>query len=238
MPTELTTLIATAAAIGVGHTLMGPDHYLPFIAMAKARRWSLARSVVVTVLCGIGHVLSSVALGTIGIALGWAVGGLEAAESFRGELAAWCLTAFGLAYMTWGLHRAFRGRRHTHRHIHADASVHAHEHSHEGEHVHVHDHTDGRRTSVTPWALFVVFLFGPCEPLIPILMYPAAAGSALGVALVTAVFGVATIGTMVAVVLVASAGLRFVRLRPLERYSHALAGAMVLACAVAIHLGL
>jgi hypothetical protein len=69
--------------------MLGPDHYLPFIVMARARKWSLTRTTAVTVLCGIGHVLSSVVLGIIGIVLGISLNKLEALESFRGGFAAW-----------------------------------------------------------------------------------------------------------------------------------------------------
>lgn len=86
--------------------------------------------------------------------------------------------------------------------------------------------------------LFTIFVFGPCEPLIPILMYPAAAQSTLGVVLVASVFGVVTIATMVTVVLLLSFGLESLPTRRLERYSHALAGFAILLCGVAIHFGL
>ena len=48
MAPDLTLLLVTAASIGVVHTLLGPDHYLPFVAMAKARGWSLARTLRIT----------------------------------------------------------------------------------------------------------------------------------------------------------------------------------------------
>jgi sulfite exporter TauE/SafE len=86
--------------------------------------------------------------------------------------------------------------------------------------------------------LFTIFVFGPCEPLIPILMYPAAAESAFGVAMVAGVFGAATILTMLATVLLLSFGLSRIPTRGLERYSHALAGLAIFLCGVAIHLGL
>jgi len=37
---EFVALCATAAGVGVIHTLLGPDHYLPFAAMARAGDWS------------------------------------------------------------------------------------------------------------------------------------------------------------------------------------------------------
>lgn len=237
MTPELVALVITAASIGVGHTLLGPDHYLPFVVLARARGWSRPFTVLVTTLCGIGHVGSSVVLGMVGIALGIAVARVEGIESARGDIAAWLLTAFGLVYMVWGLRRAARHRTHSHVHAHADGETHVHLHDHEQAHLHPHDH--GRETpSLTPWVLFTIFVFGPCEPLIPILMYPAAADSAFGVALVAGVFGAATILTMLAAVLLLSFGLSRIPTRGLERYSHALAGLAIFLCGVAIHLGL
>ena len=236
MQNALLALTMTAAGLGFVHTLLGPDHYLPFIAMSRARNWSPARTAVVTALCGIGHVGSSVLLGTIGIALGLAVAGLEAVESLRGDLAAWGLIAFGLVYLVWGLRRAWRGRTHEHGHEHHDAASHAHEHDHGGEHAHVHDGASAK--SLTPWVLFTIFVFGPCEPLIPVLMYPAATSSVWGVILVAATFSIVTIGTMLGVVLLAVSGVRWVAIGSLARYGHALAGAVVLACGIAVKLGL
>ena len=108
MSYEMTLLMGTAAFIAFFHTLLGPDHYLPFIVMGKARKWSMAKTAWITVLCGVGHVASSVLLGFIGIALGVALTSLVAVESFRGNLAAWALIAFGLVYFVWGMRRAWR----------------------------------------------------------------------------------------------------------------------------------
>ncbi len=70
MSNELLILIAAAASIGFFHTLFGPDHYLPFIVMSRSGKWSLRKTTLITVVCGIGQVFSSVLLGLIGIALG------------------------------------------------------------------------------------------------------------------------------------------------------------------------
>lgn len=230
MAPDLAALVLTAASIGFIHTLIGPDHYLPFVAMAKARDWSTLRTLIVTVICGIGHVASSVVLGMIGVALGVAVTKLEAVESIRGDLAAWALIAFGLVYMVWGIRRAIRNVGHRH---FPGLQTHSHESPHDD-----HTHPLPEKQSITPWILFTVFVLGPCEPLIPILMYPAAQSSTSGMILVATVFGVVTISTMVGAVLVLSHGIKLVSLRSLERYSHALAGFVILLCGVAIQMGL
>ncbi len=235
MSQELLVLTGTAAFLGFFHTLLGPDHYLPFVAMSKARCWSRGKTAWITLLCGVGHVASSIILGTVGIAAGISLSWLELTESIRGDIAAWCLTAFGLVYFIWGLRRAIRNRQHTHIHSHDGETRHAHVHAHHRDHLHPHD-AGGK--SITPWVLFTIFLFGPCEPLIPMLMWPAAASSAWGVALVSLVFGLVTISTMLAMVLLTSFGMESVGLRRLGRYAHPIAGGAVFLCGVAIHMGL
>ena len=225
----------------MGHTLAGPDHYVPFLAMSRVGGWSYARTMWIVALCGVGHVLSSVLLGGLGLLLGWAVGGLEWVEGMRGEVAGWLLVGFGLAYLAWGIRRSIRNRPHAHVHVHGDGHAHVHDHGHHGDHAHVH-HANARDAAqvraMTPWVLFVIFVFGPCEVLIPLLMYPAAAhgvGAALWIAVV---FSICTIATMVAVISLGYFGLRLVRLPWLERHAHAMAGLALVACGLAIKFGL
>jgi len=238
MSSEILVLCATAASIGFIHTVFGPDHYLPFVVMSRARRWSAAKTAVITVLCGVGHVASSVALGLIGIAFGIAVMKLEAFEAFRGNLAAWAFIGFGLAYFVWGLHRAARNKPHTHIHVHGEEGMHSHEHAHTAEHAHAHEVKDGKK-NITPWILFTIFVLGPCEPLIPILMYPAAKSSMAGTMLVAGVFGAVTVSTMLGIVMASSWGISFAPLGRMEKYAHAMAGATICLSGMAIQfLGL
>lgn len=236
MSHELTALVITAASMGFLHTLFGPDHYLPFIVISKARKWSLIKTSIITFICGTGHIMSSVLLGSIGILLGLAVKNLVAIESVRGELAGWLLITFGLVYFIWGLKHAVRKKPHKHIHLHSEGTEHSHNHMHTEEHLHVHQ---DNKANITPWVLFIIFVFGPCEPLIPILMYPAAKGSIFGLILVTSVFGLTTLATMMSIVLISSFGISFLPMKALERYTHALAGATICFCGVAIQfLGL
>jgi sulfite exporter TauE/SafE len=233
---SIVLLGATAASIGFVHTLLGPDHYLPFVVMQKARGWSLTRTLVITFLCGLGHVLGSVVLGLIGVAFGLALGKLEAFEAIRGNLAAQALIIFGFTYCVWGIHRALKHKPHTHAHTHDGTHEHTHEHVH--AHSHAHPHQLENRT-ITPWVLFTIFVLGPCEPLIPLIMYPAAEHSLAGVVAVASVFALTTIGTMMTVVLASSWGIDRIKLGPIERFSHALAGGAICASGLAIQfLGL
>lgn len=232
MTPEINVLALSAAAIAFVHTLLGPDHYLPFVAMAKARGWSLQKTIRVTLMCGAGHLGGSVLLGIAGIMLGIQLASLEWLEGVRGNLAAWLLIGFGLAYLAWGLGQAYRNKPHSHRHSH-DGVVHEHVHSHHRDHAHVHDQQD-RPRSLAPWLIFVIFVLGPCEPLIPLLMYPAARESFVGVLMVTGVFGLVTVLTMTLIVAFAVAGLGAVRFNRFERFGHALAGSAILGCGLAI----
>ncbi|MHC4336815.1 MAG: urease accessory protein UreH domain-containing protein [Planctomycetota bacterium] len=231
MNASLNALIIAAAFIGFTHTILGPDHYLPFIMMSWARKWSAAKTGLITLLCGLGHIGGSVVLGLLGVSLGLAVTKLEPVESVRGNLAAWLLIAFGLVYFVWGLRRAYRNQPHVHNHTHAAEVTHTHLHSHHTEHTHIHDTKPG---NIAPWTLFVIFVFGPCEPLIPILMYPAAKNSLFGLLAVTFVFGIVTIATMLGTVLLTRAGVSFIRLEPLQRFAHVIAGATICLCGLAI----
>ena len=228
---EAQILLLTAASIAFLHTILGPDHYVVFSAMGKARGWSLPKTLRVTVLCGLGHVLSSVIIGAVGLVIGAQLLSLEAIETLRGNVAGWALLAFGLMYLAWGLREAGRSRRHTHIHVHDDV-VHAHEHDHRQDHLHVHD--EPSRSSITPWAMFIIFVLGPCEALIPLFMYPAAQQSAGLVVAVALVFGLVTLITMVTAVALTSVGLSRLSLPALGRWEHAIAGASVAACGGAI----
>jgi nickel/cobalt exporter len=228
MENDLGILTATAATIAFIHTVFGPDHYLPFIVISRARGWSIFKTTWITILCGIGHVGSSIVLGVIGIAAGIGVSRLEGVESFRGNIAAWLFLVFGLGYFIWGLYRAITKKPHQHYHTHANGTVHQHEHVHVNNHNHVHS------TNLTPWILFTIFVLGPCEPLIPVLMYPSAKSSTMGIVQVSVVFSLVTILTMLTMVILFSYGLKLVTFGKVERYTHAIAGAIIFLSGFAI----
>jgi nickel/cobalt exporter len=236
MAADIDILLVTAASIGFIHTLTGPDHYLPFIVMSKARKWTNIKTLWITFLCGIGHVGSSVVIGIIGIALGLGVSRLNKFESFRGNLAAWAFIIFGFGYFLWGLWKVHRKKPHRHFHMHVDAPrhVHMHEHQHSMLENHTHNHSAVKPVNLTPWILFTVFVLGPCEPLIPLLMYPAAKTHLAAVVLVTLVFAISTIGTMMVVVQLTLRGISFLPMKMFEKYMHAIAGAAICLSGLAI----
>ena len=226
------TIILAAAGIAVLHTVLGPDHTLPFIMLSRARNWSMGKTLAVTLVCGAGHVGSSLVLGGLGLAAGFGIGQFELFEGFRGSLAAWLMVVFGFAYALWGLRIALRKKAGIVPHDH-DGKIHIHA----GGHRHHHHRSD--LSAVTFWMLFTVFVLGPCEPLIPFFMVPAARGDWVLAVATGAAFAVATLATMAGVVALGLAGYRKLPLGKLERWSHALAGTVIASSGLAvIFLGL
>jgi hypothetical protein len=88
--------------------------------------------------------------------------------------------------------------------------------------------------NLTPWILFTIFIFGPCEALIPILMYPSVQNSIFDLVIVVAIFGVTTILTMITAVFILYSGLTILNFNKAEKYTHALSGATVTICGLAV----
>ena len=223
MQSEMQVLMVTAIVIALQHTVTGPDHYLPFIALSKSRGWSFARTVSWTVVCGCGHVWSSVVLGLGGAAIGWSLSKINFLESVRGGIAGWILLVFGAAYGIWGLVRARQNRPHKHFEMTKD-ELYVYEHQH-GQSVRPEE-----RYKVTPWVMFIVFLLGPCEPMIPLLYFPAAKSSWAGMALLIGVYTFFTLITMIGMVLLGFYGIILFNTEKLERYMHALGGLTIFLC--------
>jgi sulfite exporter TauE/SafE len=223
MTTDLSTLSVAAISLGFFHCLLGPDHYVPFVAMSRVGAWSLRRTLAITVVCGIGHVASSIVIGFVGVALGIIVLQLQEIEEARGTVAGWMLVCFGAIYLIWGIGYAIRRLKHDSAKAKAaeDAESKAAQRA-------------AQAGSYTPWILFVVFLFGPCEPLIPLLIYPAAKANIESVVWVTALFGLTTILTMTCMVALIYQGARVARFPRAEPFGHAVAGGIVLACGLAM----
>ncbi len=237
MSAEIEILSIAAASIGFLHTVFGPDHYIPFVMLSKAGKWSMTKTILITILSGLGHVLSSAIIGLIGIVLGIAVNKLEIFEEIRGNIAGWLLIVFGLLYFIWGLRQSFRNNIHSHTHSHENGGVHSHNHNHNNEHLHPHENDN--KNNINAWAIFAIFVFGPCEPLIPLLMYPAVKVSWVGLTVVTIVFSVVTIATMLTIVFFTIKGINLLPMAKLEKHMHAIAGVLIIMSGLAIQfLGL
>lgn len=197
-------LLFSALTIGSLHAL-APDHWIPFVALAKAQQWSKWKTTYSVFLAGLGHVSSSVVIGLIGIAIGVATEHVTGWEMVRGDVASLLLIGFGLAYMIYGLKQL--GKKHA--------------------------HADGKAKTVSYWTLFIVIIFGPCEPLIPLLFASSAFGW-FNVVLLVMIFGAATIVVMQVQVHAALWGVSFFRARIFEQASDAIAGGIIVITGIAI----
>lgn len=217
MEGSIQLLLISAVSLGLVHTISGPDHYLPFVAMAKIKEWSISKTIFIVTLCGLGHVLSSVGIGFIGIAAGVTLNKLSFIEGMRGNVASWLLFIAGVVYTLWAIIQKIRKHDHKHSHLNADKL----------------------NKSMTFWVLFTIFIFGPCEPLIPILMFPAAEMNTGAVILISSAFAITTIITMISATLLLLKGINLINLHKIEKYKHILAGTtLMLSGAGIIFLGL
>jgi len=221
-------IIITTILTAFFHTLFGPDHYVPFAVLAKAKKWSIMKTTWITTLCGIAHVGSSFLLAMIVLFLGVNLGRFQIFQSYHGNISAIALTAFGIIYFLWGIRHAFRSKQHNHYHYHLDES-HSHIHNHKGDHLHLPEKKD-----LSLWIFFIIFIFGPCEPLIPLLLYVGSKYSFLSFVFTASIFSIITIASMLALIIAILLGLQQIPFKKFDKYSHAIAGATIALCGFAI----
>jgi sulfite exporter TauE/SafE len=225
MSGELIALALSAASISFLHTASGPDHYLPFVVISRSRKWTISKTLFWTTLCGIGHILSSLLVGAIGLFLGWQLANISWFQNLRGDLSGWCLLVFGIIYLAYGITRAMSNRPHKHFDVYG-SEVYVYEHSH-GEPVY-----PKQRVRVTPLILFALFVMGPSEPLLPLLFYSGSRHSTMEIMLLIVVFAFTTVITMIGMVLIGLYGYSFFRTELIERYVHAIGGAVISICGI------
>ncbi|MBQ8482068.1 MAG: hypothetical protein IJ532_05990 [Alphaproteobacteria bacterium] len=219
----ITALWLTAFLTAVVHTITGPDHYLPFIAIAKSRDFSLRKTLLWTFICGLGHIGSAllIALGFVYLSHFLTDTQFTWIEDNRSDLAAYALIGLGGAYLLWALR---------HRWLHKHGQSHHHGYA-------MHGGTETKDKNITVWVVFIIFVLGPCEALLPILT----ASSVMGIPAVissTVIFSVATIATMMIAVTLGYLGISALRFKKAEAYAHELAGVTVMACGLLILCGL
>jgi nickel/cobalt transporter (NicO) family protein len=125
------------------HAIM-PTHWLSFVLVARAQKWSHTRMLQVVFLSGMGHVFTTALVGLIAAALGkTAAAALQ--KNVDTPLPSMILMAFGLYYLVLGWRRS--GHRHC-SHDHSQDSI--------------------RQDRMAVGALFLEMTLSPCETLIPL----------------------------------------------------------------------
>src|SRR5271155_3759534 len=112
-------LLAAAAGVGFGHAIL-PDHWVPLAVLGRARRYPLSKVARLSGLAGVAHVLLSIILGGVIIAIGL---------QFRSTIQSAQDTIIGCLLIATGVGFAFfelTGRGHGHSH---DGHDHSHEHA-------------------------------------------------------------------------------------------------------------
>jgi ABC-type nickel/cobalt efflux system permease component RcnA len=223
-------LLATTAATAAFHTLI-PDHWLPFVLVGRARRWSARTTAVVSGFSAFIHTLLSIALGLLALRLGQtaahAVG--ERLERGSGLL----LVVFGAAYALW----AWRKGGHFHP---GGALLHSENEKarcdgSEGFVDHLHYHADDAwiRADAGKGAIPLAMIVGlnPCVLLLPIMVATAEEGAG-AVALVTLTYSVTTIALMVGLSVAGVTGSRRLSVPPVARHMEAASGVLIALCGV------
>lgn len=208
MSNSFSILLFSTIFIAFLHTL-APDHWVPFAMIGQAQKWSDRKLLGITFISGIGHVLSSIILGAIGIAAGIGLSNLKETESNRAQIAGLLIIGFGIAYAVWGLKRLREGHHHSH----------------------IMDH----HKATTIWALIAIFLLGPCEPLIP-LMFIAVQFEWQAIVVISISFSLVTISMMVLQAYLAFRGVKLLRAKVWAKYTHVFAGIIIAATGAAVML--
>jgi nickel/cobalt transporter (NicO) family protein len=186
-------LLLAAAGVGFGHAVL-PDHWVPMATVGRTQRYSLGKVARLSGAAGAAHVLVSLVLGALIIAIGLQF--RSTVESAQNAIVGGLLILTGVGFAATELLG--------HGHSHAGQS---HDHDHgEGHHHHQeHEHDrDGRRS-----ALAVMVPFGaaasPDLTILPVFLAATTAG--VGVAIGSlVVFGGVTVLTIVGLTLLATAG--------------------------------
>jgi nickel/cobalt exporter len=198
-------LLAAAAGVGFGHAIL-PDHWVPLAVLGRTRRYPLSRVARLSGLAGVAHVLVSIVLGAVIIAIGLQF--RSSIETAQATIVGWILIATGIAFAVLEV----SGRGHHH---------HDHDHDH---HDHDHDHPEpGARGGLHGLAAVMVPFGAAASPdltILPVFLAATTAGLATALGSLV-VFAAVTIGTIVGLTLAATRGGYQIRGQWLERWGNA-----------------
>jgi hypothetical protein len=203
-------LFAAAAGVGFGHAIL-PDHWVPLAVLGRARRYPLSKVARLSGLAGVAHVLLSIVLGAVIIAIGLQF--RSAIQSAQDTIIGSLLIATGLGFAIFEL----TGHGHSHDHEHG----HGHNHTH--DHDHAHDHTQAHEQRGVRGLAAVMVPFGaaasPDLTILPVFLAATAVGVPTAIGSL-AIFAAVTIGTIVGLTLTATKGGYQVHGRWLDRWGN------------------
>ncbi len=184
-------LLAAAAGVGFGHAIL-PDHWVPLAVLGRARRYPLSKVARLSGLAGVAHVLLSIVLGAVIIAIG-----LQFRSTVQGAqdtIIGCLLVATGVGFAIFEL----SGHGHSHNHDHHDLDHH---------HDHGHDRSQDRRGLRGLAAVMVPFgaAASPDLTILPVFLAATTVGIPTAIGSL-AIFASVTIATIVALTLTAAKG--------------------------------
>jgi hypothetical protein len=225
-------LIAAAAGVGIGHAVL-PDHWVPLAVLGRTERYPLRRVARLATLAAIAHVLVSIVLGAVIIAVGLQF--RSAIENAQNAIIGTILILTGAGFAA--LELTGHGHSHDHEHDHGEHDHRQHDH---GAHDHgAHDHGAHAGGGVRGLAAVMVPFGAAASPdltILPVFLAAAAAGG-LAAAGALVVFAAATIGTIVGLTLFACFGGYQVRGQWLDRWGNAFTAAVLVAIGVLVLIG-
>jgi hypothetical protein len=218
-------VLAASAGVAVGHAVL-PDHWVPLAVLGRARRYPLAKIARLSSLAGIAHVLLSIVLGAVIIAIGLQF--RSAIQNAQDTIIGGLLVATGVGFVVLEL----TGHGH-HGHDHA----HSHGHGHGGEREHEHEPEPRGVRGLA--GLMVPFgaAASPDLTILPVFLAATTAGVATAIGSVV-VFAAVTIGTIVGLTLAAAKGSYQLEGEWLERWGNTITAAVLLIIGLLILAGL
>jgi nickel/cobalt transporter (NicO) family protein len=218
-------LFAAAAGVGFGHAVL-PDHWVPLAVLGRARRYPLSKVARLSGLAGVAHVLLSIVLGAVIIAVGLQF--RSSVSSAQDAIIGCLLIATGIGFGV--LQATGRGHHHDHDHDHHHDHDHDHHHDHDHDHRHMRADPDAGRGVRRLAAIMVPFgaAASPDLTILPVFLAATTAGVATAVGSVL-IFGAVTIGTIVGLTLGAAKGGYQIKGEWLDRWGNAItAGVLVI----------
>ena len=205
-------LLAAAAGVGFGHAIL-PDHWVPLAVLGRTRRYPLTRIARLSGLAGVAHVLVSIVLGAVIIAIGLQF--RSTIQHAQDTIIGCILIATGIGFLV--LELTGHGHHHDHDHPH-----HAHDHDHD----HVGEPTPRRLGGLA--AVMVPFgaAASPDLTILPVFLAATTAGVATAVGSVV-IFAAVTIGTIVGLTLAAARGGYQIQGEWLERWGNVFTAAVL-----------
>jgi nickel/cobalt exporter len=213
-------LLVAAAGVGFGHAVL-PDHWVPLAVVGRTQRYPLRRVARLSGLAAVAHVLVSLTLGAVIVAIGLQF--RSSVESAQNVIVGCLLVGTGIAFAVFEL---LGGGHHHH---HGDEPGHRHHHHHHSE--------PSRVRSLA--AVMVPFgaAASPDLTILPVFLAATTAGAGVAVGSLI-VFAAVTIGTIVGLTLFATLGGLQIRAPWLDRWGNMFTAAVLVVIGALVLAGL